>query len=278
MACRGFWECLLKLLNFLMTLAGLAMVGYGIYLFVVYKQNDVDPVLPPVSGDEGFIQLGRPFLMTMSSLSSSVLDNLPKAWFIYLFIGVGAFLFVISCCGCIGALTRNGCCLTTYAVFIILLILVEIGCAAFIFFDDNWEEVIPKDKTGNYEMIFDFLDDHWDIVKWVLIGIVVLEALLFVLTVIVRAVNMPADYDSDEEFINPRQSFKQPLINKPSSAAGAPVIGSDQRTTRSDAWSARMREKYGLDTSEFTYNPNDPSRFQQSAAQPTEERSRCTIM
>ncbi|KAK9667890.1 hypothetical protein RND81_13G018300 [Saponaria officinalis] len=277
MGCRGFWECLLKLLNFLMTLAGLAMVGYGIYLFVMYKQDNVDPVLPPVSGDDAFIQLGRPFLMTMS-LSNNILDNLPKAWFIYLFIGVGALLFVISCCGCIGASTRNGCCLTTYAVFIILLILVEIGCAAFMFFNEDWDKEIPKDKTGNFENIFDFLDDHWGIVKWVLLGIVVLEALLFVLTVIVRAVNMPADYDSDEEFINPRQSFKQPLINKPTSATSVPVTGSDQRTTRSDAWSARMREKYGLDTAEFTYNPNDPTRYQQSAAQPTEERKCCTIM
>lgn len=32
--------------------------------------------------------------------------------FIYLFIGVGAILFIISCCGCVGAVTRNGCCLT----------------------------------------------------------------------------------------------------------------------------------------------------------------------
>lgn len=32
--------------------------------------------------------------------------------FIYLFIGVGVVLFVISCFGCIGAATRNGCCLS----------------------------------------------------------------------------------------------------------------------------------------------------------------------
>lgn len=26
---------------------------------------------------------------------------------------------------------------------------------------------------------------------------------------------------------------------------------------RTDAWSARMRDKYGLDTSRYTYNPDD---------------------
>lgn len=71
------------------------------------------------------------------------------------------------------------------------------------------------------------------------------QALLFVLALIVRAANRPADYDSDEEFINPRQQTRQPLLNRPAvPAAGVPVTGTiDQRPTRNDAWSARMREK-----------------------------------
>lgn len=74
--------------------------------------------------------------------------------------------------------------------------------------------------------------------------LLILQAALFLLTVIVRSMNRPADYDSDEEFINPRQSAKQPLINRPPPATGVPVTGSaDQRPGRNDAWSARMREK-----------------------------------
>ncbi|EYU17846.1 hypothetical protein MIMGU_mgv1a0219311mg, partial [Erythranthe guttata] len=35
---------------------------------------------------------------------------------------------------------------------------------------------------------------------------------------------------------------------------------------------------YGLDTSEYTYNPSESNRYQQSTTQPSEERSRgCTI-
>jgi len=74
-----------------------------------------------------------------------------------------------------------------------------------------------------------------------------LQALLFLLALIVRAANRPADYDSDEEFINPRQQVRQPLLNRPaagSTTTGLPVSGTiDQRPSRSDAWSARMREK-----------------------------------
>ncbi|KAL6985814.1 Tobamovirus multiplication protein 2A, variant 2 [Sarracenia purpurea var. burkii] len=175
MARRGCFEWLLKLLNFLLTLVGLALVGYGIYLFVEYKNSsssgDSSPITP-TSGD--MIQLGRPMLMSVS-LSTSFFDDLPKAWFIYLFIGVGVILFVVSCFGCIGAITRNGCCLTCYAVLVMLLILVELACAAFIFFDKSWKEEIPTDKTGDFDMIYEFLEDNWEIIKWVALGVVVLE-------------------------------------------------------------------------------------------------------
>ncbi|XP_057422156.1 tobamovirus multiplication protein 2A [Lotus japonicus] len=279
-ACRGCWECLLKLLNFLLTLVGLAMVGYGIYLLVEFsKASDNTLSVSTVSDDQTLVQLGRPMLMAVS-LSNSFFDDLPKAWFIYLFIGIGVVLFVISCFGCIGAMTRSGCCLSCFAVLVVLLILAELGCAAFIFFDKSWKKEIPTDKTGNFDMIYEFLRENWNIVRWVALGIVIFEALLFVLALIVRAANRPADYDSDEEFINPRQQARQPLLNRPAApASGVPVAGTiDQRPSRNDAWSTRMREKYGLDTSEFTYNPSESQRFQQVNSQPTEERSRCAIM
>ncbi|XWS38715.1 hypothetical protein CRYUN_Cryun19dG0154500 [Craigia yunnanensis] len=241
MACRGCLECLLKLLNLLMTLVGLAMVGYGIYLFVEYKKAaDTAMLLSPVSSDQNLIQLGRPMLIAVS-FSSSFFDNLPKAWFIYLFIGVGVVLFVISCFGCIGAATRNLCCLSCYSVLVILLILVELGCAAFIFFDKSWKDELPTDKTGDFDMIYQFLAENWSIVKWVALGIVILEALIFLLALTIRAANRPADYDSDDEFIAPRQQIRQPLINRPPvPATGVPVAGSPGRN---DAWSTRMREK-----------------------------------
>ncbi|TYI52356.1 hypothetical protein E1A91_D12G242200v1 [Gossypium mustelinum] len=280
MACRGCLECLLKLLNFLMTVAGLAMVGYGIYLFVKYKDAaDTVMLLSPVGSDQDLIQLGRPILLAVS-LSSSIFDNLPKAWFLYLFIGVGVVLFIISCFGCIGTATRNLCCLTCYSLLVILLILVELGCAAFIFFDKSWKDEIPTDKTGDFDMIYEFLEENWTTVKWVALGIVVLEAFIFLLALMVRAANIPADYDSDDEFIAPREQ-RQPLISRPPSvpASGVPVsVSLDQRPSRNDAWSARMREKYGLDTSEFTYNPAESNRYQQVVPPPAEERSRCTTM
>ncbi|KAG9158002.1 hypothetical protein Leryth_000172 [Lithospermum erythrorhizon] len=223
MACRGYFECLLKLMNFLLTLIGLAIVGYGIYLFIEYKNSASHE---PPSGPE-FIQLGRPMMMAVP-LGANTFDNLPKAWFIYLFIGVGALLTLISCCGSIATATHNGCCLTCYSVLVILLVLVELGCAAFIFFKEDWEDVIPTDKTGNFEMINDFLEDHWDIIKWVALGIVVLQAFVFLLALAARPANRPAERDSDDDYIAPGQ-IRQPLITPASgvavSALDSPQVG-----------------------------------------------------
>lgn len=69
------------------------------------------------------------------------------------------------------------------------------------------------------------------------------QVLAFLLAVIMRASNSPADYDSDDEYIGPRSSsIHQPLINRQVPAAGLPVAAGslDQR---SNAWSTRMREK-----------------------------------
>lgn len=73
-----------------------------------------------------------------------------------------------------------------------------------------------------------------------------MQALLFLLALIVRATNRPAEYDSDDEYISgPRQQSRQPLINRPPvPAPGVPAAGAlDQRSSRNDAWSTRMREK-----------------------------------
>lgn len=34
---------------------------------------------------------------------------------------------------------------------------------------------IPTDETGNFDTIYEFLEDHWDIARWVALGAVVLE-------------------------------------------------------------------------------------------------------
>ncbi|KAF8670060.1 hypothetical protein HU200_051252 [Digitaria exilis] len=277
MACRGFFECILKLLNLVVMAVGLAMMGYGAYLLVMWLQVVPPPAppLPPspapaglaVSG--GLVRLGRPLMLLVdaSSLSDGTAKRLSSAWFIFAFIGVGVVLFVTSIFGCAGA--RNGCCLSIYSFLIILFILVELAAGGFIFFNHNWKKVIPVDKTGNFDMVYNFLKENWKIAKWVALGAVIFEALLFTIAIIVQSGNQ-ADYDSGDEYIGPRSGIRQPLVNQ-QTAADPRVPNLDYRPIRNDAWSQRMREKYGVDSF-------DPNRFQQATISPAEQRSRCTIL
>ena len=36
-------------------------------------------------------------------------------------------------------------------------------------------QLIPADKTGNFDMMYDFLKGNWKIAKWVALGVVILE-------------------------------------------------------------------------------------------------------
>jgi len=72
------------------------------------------------------------------------------------------------------------------------------------------------------------------------------QAVLFLLALVVRAMNKPAEYDSDDEIIAIGRSptMRQPLIHAQNvPATGVPVPALDQRASRNDAWSQRMREK-----------------------------------
>ncbi|RLM61520.1 tobamovirus multiplication protein 2A-like [Panicum miliaceum] len=231
MACRGFFECVLKLLNLVVMAVGLAMVGYGAYLLAMWLQV-VPPPAPPmppspapvaVAASGGLVRLGRPplLLVDASALSDGTAERLSSAWFIFAFIGVGV--------------------------------------------------VVPVDKTGNFDMMYSFLKENWRIAKWVALGAVIFEALLFTVAIIVQSGNQ-ADYDSDDEYIGPRSGIRQPLVNQHQQAAADPRVPNlDYRPIRNDAWSQRMREKYGVDSF-------DPNRFQQATISPVEQRNQCTIL
>ncbi|KAK3121082.1 hypothetical protein QOZ80_8BG0645770 [Eleusine coracana subsp. coracana] len=299
-ACRGFFEWVLKLLNLVVMAVGLAMVGYGAYLLVMWLQvlPTPPPPLPPspsppspsppsplppspsppspspaaVAPNDELVRLGRPLLLLVDlSLSDGTSERLSSAWFIFTFIGVGVVLFITSIFGCAGA--RNGCCLSIYSFLIILFVLVELAAGGFIFFNHSWKEVIPDDRTGNFDMMYNFLKENWRIVKWVALGAVIFEALLFTVAIIVQSGNQ-ADYDSDDEYITQpsgQTGLRQPLMNQQQAGTDPRVPNLDYRPIRNDAWSQRLREKYGVDNF-------DPNRFQQATISPAEQRNRCSIL
>jgi type II secretory pathway pseudopilin PulG len=138
---------------------------------------------------------------------------------------------------------------------------------------------LPDDPTGELDKIKEFLEENLDICKWVALSVVVLEVLgLFFATVLrVVSASTQRDYNSDEEYLAARAS-RQAVGNHQLNQATtptAPGAPGDTRPPRKDAWSTRMRDKFGVDTAEF-------SGAQQNAATPgagaEQQSSWCTIM
>eukprot|EP00249_Psilotum_nudum_P008593 c21390_g1_i1 orf=303-1268(-) len=321
MTCKGCIQVVLKILNFLVTLVGLAMIGYGVYMFVKWdsrKHSTVYPPPPPVplppltlppadaaarSGNRvsvlnGIVQSSSADAVGMDVLQlrkvlylkvatqdgqPSFFKFFPQTWFIYLFIGAGVIICLITCSGYIAAASMNGCCLSCYTIFVGLFIILELALAGFIFFNHNWEKDIPEDPTGQLGNIEDFIKSNFRILKWVALAIVILEGIAILLSLILRALNSSRkeDYDSDDDYVPPRSGVRQPLLNRQGvpGATASPAGGSESWPVRTDAWSTRMREKYGLDTTEFTYNPTESRRFApQTTASVEERKCKCMIM
>ncbi|XP_024398230.1 uncharacterized protein [Physcomitrium patens] len=226
----------------------------------------------------------RPFLHLKNE--NVELSKLPTPWFIYAFQGVGITTLLITCTGHIAAETGHNFCLSCYLCLQILFGIAQLIFAGYLFFDKHWRQDLPDDPTGQLDKVEEFVEENLSICKWVALGVLIIEALGLLFASTLRAISADprrSGYDSDEELAPTRQ----PLLNRPNNQPappGAPAQNLPSRTAvRNDDWSARMREKYGLDTTEFTYNPEDSQsrRFaqQNQAATSTEDKpNRCTIM
>ncbi|XP_040281484.1 CD63 antigen [Bufo bufo] len=101
MTVEGGMKCvkyLVFIFNFLFWICGCALIGLGIYVFV---------------------QVYRPQILPNASISGPPI----------VIIAVGVVIFLISFFGCCGAAKENYCMVTTFAVLLVLIFLVEIAAA-----------------------------------------------------------------------------------------------------------------------------------------------------
>ncbi|KAI3892505.1 hypothetical protein MKX03_018066 [Papaver bracteatum] len=208
MAKRQFFEFILKTLNFLLLLCGLALVGFGTFHLVKW-------------------------ILTSNEVHSAYMKhNLLSAWFLIFFIIVGTILFAVSCSGCIGISAKNRCCLYLYSVFMAILILFEIGLGAFVAYDRRWKERIPKDKTGKLNSSYAFIESNWKICRWVALGAVILEVLALLLSIVVQLSRTRAFYDSSEEEFDRYQQFQRMIPPRqvfPASRTPSPSVDNNQK-------------------------------------------------
>ncbi|EFJ26409.1 hypothetical protein SELMODRAFT_172827 [Selaginella moellendorffii] len=278
--CQGFLQCLLKLVNFVLILLGIAMIVYSLWMLNEWHSRQ-EPSHPPAASPapEQLQDHHHAFLAIVAEKGNGYPRGPGRATFIYAFLGVGAIVLVITCTGHVAAETASGCCLCFYTLLLVVLLLAQAVLAGFIIFDKNWEKAVPEDPTGEFDRIAHFIKRNFAICKWVALGVIILEALSLFLAIVLRSVALGAQrgYDSDDDM--PVRNTRQPLLNRQATQSNAtPSAPAESRPPRNDAWSTRMREKYGLDTAEFTYNPVDSKRVPAQNQPPPEPKRGCVIM
>lgn len=230
---RSCFQSTLKIVNSILTMVGLAMVLYS--LWMLNEWNSHENVLRL-----GSSPMGRPFPGFRSSFGHIYVSaDLPPPWFIYTFLGMGVVLCLITCSGHIAAETANGHCLSCYMLVVCLLLVTEAGVAADVFFNKNWEEDFPDDPTGQFDQVKNFVRENFDISKWVGLAVLILQGLSVLLAMILRAMGPYTgnDYDSDDDYVPSRLDLRQPFLKY---SIPQTTAHPESRLSQNDGWSRRL--------------------------------------
>ncbi|KAK1260260.1 Tetraspanin-19 [Acorus gramineus] len=201
------------LVNLVTGIAGLAMILYSLWMFRVWCVHGGDSDSTP------------PWYT-------------PIPLFIYTSLGLGVSFCLITCSGHIAAETSNGHCLSCYMGFVLLLVLLESAITADVFLNSHWEEDFPKDPTGKFDELKDFIKSNFEICKWIGLLIVVAQALSILLAMVLRVVGLDNRcYDSDDEYLPARLPLLRNHIQQP-----PPYIPEPHLTMKADAWNIRVPE------------------------------------
>ncbi|KAL9382645.1 hypothetical protein Peur_025680 [Populus x canadensis] len=211
---RSCIQSILKLLNCVIGMVGIAMMLYAVWLIRVWQREIGDF---PFFDDD---------------------DDDFSPWFIYTFLGLGVTLSMITCLGHIAAETANGCCLYLYMFFVFLLLMLEAGVTADVFLNRDWEEDFPKDPSGSFDQFKGFIRSSFELCKWIGLSIVSVQGLSFLVAMILKAVGPHPCYDSDDDYASDRVPLLKDVVHPPPYVVVNPVTGS-----RNDAWSIRINEK-----------------------------------
>ncbi|KAK4255494.1 hypothetical protein QN277_008492 [Acacia crassicarpa] len=181
---RSCIQSILKLVNSIIGMVGLAMILYAVWM-IRYWQRETGEL--PFGGDSDY----------------------PAPWFIYTFLGLGVAFCVITCSGHVAAETANGCCLYLYMLFILILLMLEAAVTVDVFLNRDWEKDFPEDPMGNLDRFKNFIRSNFEMCKWIGLSLVIVQGLSLLLAMILKAIGPHQYYDSDDEYAPERA----PLLN-----------------------------------------------------------------
>ena len=166
----------------------------------------------------------------------------------------------------------------------------------------------PPDVTGAESKAWRLVRSHIPLARWFTVGVLAVQILSVLLAASLARVKHVALYDSEDEddddyyerAYGGSGGQRRPLLNRSEEEGGVggggyrseeggcaetdtpeiPIAESPSRTARRDEWSRRMQEKHGLDTSRFTYDPEQPPPSRRGDVEEGDEEGggRCAVM
>ncbi|KAK9822476.1 hypothetical protein WJX81_008318 [Elliptochloris bilobata] len=221
---------LLRFINLLLAAGGLAMVCYACYMYWLFANNQF-----PEGAEPHHKKLGFP-------------------WFVFAFGGAGAVTFLTAATGLAAVACNSRALLGLYSVLMVLLLLAQAAVAVAFFADESWRRHLPPDATGEAEWMTRVIEENVVVCRWVGLAVLLVQVacmgLAYALSSAQQRLLLDASMDEEDEVWGRRR----PLLPQSAANGRAPHGASGTSPSRTDAWSARMRDKYGLDTSQFGYN------------------------
>ncbi|KAL0654849.1 hypothetical protein Bca4012_075433 [Brassica carinata] len=232
--CHLSFASTLKILNFVQAFFGVSIIIYSIWMLDQYHRHS--PVDPPTSSSGlGIARVSEPLNNPAGLMASVVLGS----------SGGGDHGFNLRSLDLPAPWYYNHLFNFRYSILKTLLILLEAALVAFIAIDRQWEKDLPYDPTGELNSLRAFIEDNIDICKWVGAAVLVVQLLSLLLAMVLRAMVSPKrpELGDEEDFENPRSRAWDPLLGSQANQASA-------GPSKSENWSSRIREKYGLNQSQ----------------------------
>lgn len=120
--------------------------------------------------------------------------ELPRLWFIYLLIGAGGALTLVTTVGAIAAETNSSCCLAFYQFGLSLLLISECIAAALIQLND-----VPFDPTGEFSRYCSYVRANLSAARLAVMGLMLIQSCALLLAMVLRAVQVDAGEAEEEE-------------------------------------------------------------------------------
>lgn len=261
---------MLKASNSVLLLLGLFMSLYALWTYKHFKEIQQEARRSSdglrLAGDawEGFSDALEGHTFSLNSTKVPV--------FITGMGGAGLFTVLTSATGFYASDTGSPCCLSFYSFELLVMLVTQIAVVALI-----WQHKIdvPDDQKDAAESkLYRFLVRQQEVCKYLGLGVFALQVGCIVAACMLKSSKWRPkedEFDDEEVFGSGREprggSNKTPLLN---------ISGDSPDKAHSDQWSKRMYERYGLDTTQFTYSGR--SLQAESADGGRGKSGRCAIM